>query len=263
LSPYGFTEIDQHNFVNILDQLTARQKNWKTHSKNLAVSKEEIQHNTSEIDKIIILLTKLSKDSTKIHRDILQKIADFDTQKKERHSIYGDKIPGDEEKKCELKRQEAAIFLKETEEQQIKKGNDLVVVQEQYRALKGTTKERKEQLRNDENYFATFLKANNFQNEDEFVKIQMPEEQLNKIVSHLKNLENQQQKITTLLTEKKRQLESLIKETGFLEEQEILENELTNKNQSLAERQQEIGKIQGKLQENSRLLSRRKIKEKH
>ncbi len=262
LSPYGFNEIDQYNFVIILDQLTTRQKNWKTHSKNLAVSKEEIQQNLSEIEKIRILLTKLNEDSTKIHQDILQKVADIDILQEKRHSIYGDKNPDVEEKRYELKRRKATTFLKETEEQLILKGNNLAVVQEQYRALKDTTNERKIQLQNDERHFATLLKANDFQHEDEFVKIQMSEEQLNKIVSHLNDLENKQQKITTLLTEKKRQLKILKKETKILEEQEILKNELTNKNQSLSERQQEIGKIQGKLQENSRLLAEQEDKRK-
>ncbi len=241
---------------DILLQLENRRQQWlkRQDEKNhleAAIGRLEIsiQHHQSQQQQ----LTK-ARNAAKAEVEA-QKNALADIEEK-RFSLFGSKMPNEEEKRLAAALENAAATLEQAREEADAASRSLADLERRIDDLDAAMTARADELLHKEAAFADRLHASGFADEKAFLSSRLSEQERKILEEKAQELSTKKLALETARDAIEKKLHSLREQSLTTESREAIVSRLEEKQRQHAELQQEIGAIREKLDQNTRLKAR-------
>jgi exonuclease SbcC len=262
ITPFGFSTVEQGNLSEILRELDMRKEKW-SEAKEKAHSLEEklrLTENTQQKEHAVFESAKKEYKAIQHSIDIL--VNELTALTNRRKSLYGEKEPDHEEQKCRELFSTTMQLRDETSETLRTHENKAAFLADQLARLLTSTSKRTAQIEIEQQSLLEALNKDGFVEIEDFKAAGMSEEQILELELLLKDLDESSTRLHTLLTEKKNSLSYELARNMSNENVSSLQTQIGEHKSLLSQILQEIGKLQGKLEDNKKLLLEQKQKRK-
>lgn len=260
LSQYGCSSVKSDELRLILEKLQIRHDRWQQHIKNENNLKEELRILERDQHGHQVGLDSLEKErqaQKAVIAAVIEKLANLTQKRKE---LYGKKSPDTEEQQCKIQLTEASRQLEKLKEECNQYENRIINLQAQLDNLKASTAKRAEQLRIDEQSFTRTLRDQGFHDVEEFTEAILPEKRISELESEFSHTDESIVELATLLKEKQKDHRQELARQLTSAPREQLQQNHRDCTETLQQILQEIGRIQGRLEENEKYLDQQKQK---
>ncbi len=263
LSPFGFSTLQQDRLSEILGDLELRQKKWLEAKENKNAFEEEVRliENARQKEQTVFESTIREHETIQQSIDVLKRELTVLTSR--RKSLYEDKNPDSEEQKYRDMLSESMKHRDKTSESLRAQENRLAFLADRLDRLQASTSKRAEQIDEEQQSLDTALNKDGFVSLEEFLAAVMSEEQILELELLFKELDENSMRLHTLLEEKKKNLSFELARNLSSEDISELQDHIRVKNEQLNQILQEVGKLQGKFEENEKLLFEQQKKRNH
>jgi exonuclease SbcC len=262
LIPFGFSTVDKGKLPEILGELEMRKGEWIEKKEKAHSLEEKLRVTENTLQKEHAIFESATREFTAIQQSLDILVSDLSTLTNRRKSLYGEKDPDHEEQKCRELLSSAIQHRDQTSETLRTHENKAAFLADQLGRLLKSTSKRAAQIEIEQQSFIAALNKDGFVEVEDFKAAVMSEEQILELEQLLKDLDESSTRLQTLLTEKKEKLRSELARNMSNENISSLQTQLRQHNSLLNQIQQEIGKLQGKLEDNKKLLLEQKRKRK-
>jgi DNA repair protein SbcC/Rad50 len=249
MAPYGIDTLTADSCSRILSGLSDRQQKWRQQKDKEQQFLQRLAELHIDLERESSLVRKQATEIDRISRQILLRRDQVAALQKNRHERYGNKDPDKEEKRTADRRTEAEKNLAEVNQQLHFLEKNKAVLNERIGSLTQSIAERAEKLLRDEEDFLQAIAGKGMHDETEFNNARLSDEKRSEIAGVLEQLIRKEVEIQTLLESKK---DTYTQELGkHLTELSVvdLNRQIEEKTTALHTLQQQIGLLQGRLQD--------------
>ncbi|WP_456322104.1 AAA family ATPase [Hydrogenimonas sp.] len=258
LQMFGVEKLNVENLDQVLAQLTERRDRWVSLQKERSELERKIAELTQRRGQRSKEMEKTEEDlaeQRRLYRTLLKECA---TLRRERHRLFGEKNPDDEEERLRTAITSAENALETIRKNMVDKIRELSELTSKIETMEKTVSDREETLGIEEKTFLQHIRKSGFEDEKAFKAAQLFEEERKILSEEAKMLFDEQLALATKEREKKEQLDSELQKRLTAETQEKLEADLQTHETAQKVLQQEIGAIRQQLQTNDNLKHRQK-----
>lgn len=260
LQPLGIADISETDISLLIGTLKVRLKAWQAKVKK----KVEIEKQIADIDSEVKRLDAVIEIQSTALAEKLERLGflkkELAAESNERKALYGDKNPGDEERRLNK-----AISDAEGSEKQIReRHNELQqkwnTAKSHVESLKKRIEQREPELRRFEIEFSAALEPVEFSNEEQFLAAILPSEARAKLMATAKDLDERQTDLKARQKDRETRLIAEMAREVADKPIEELETQLKEHEEVLKELRDIIAGLKHKLSEN--MAAKERIKEK-
>ena len=252
IKPFGIKNIDEYEADHYLNSLSDRNNEYREAVENRDNLVNKITEFKSSITEQNALLAKVEKDLEISKNELTSLDKSLNTQKSERHKVFGNKVPDEEEESFNQEIIEAEekydISLEELNKVKVRVNTNLTKISE----LNNSTSTRKKELSKIEREFHKSLRKFGFHNEDEFDKYRLDKGEIDQLTNKIKRLEKEETELATKLDLKTNEVQKHEKSDLTNRDIDDLQEEYSQINTEFEELQNEIGEIRNQLNEDAK-----------
>ena len=260
LLPLGIADIPETDLSSLIETLRARLKAWQAQVKK----KADIEKQIADIDKEVTRLdavietqsTALTEKQERL--EILKK--ELATGSDERHALYGDKNPDDEERHLNKAISDAEGAEKQSREQHNELQQKWTTAKAHVASLKKRIDQREPELGSLETEFSAALAPVGFSNEEQFLAAILPSEARVKLTVTAKDLDERQTDLKARQKDRETRLATEVARKISDKSLEELEPQYKEREEALKELRDIIAGLKHTLSENT--AAKERIKEK-
>jgi DNA repair protein SbcC/Rad50 len=192
LIPLGITDIPETDLSSMLDTLKARLKAWQDQLKKKADIEKQIADLDSEIKRLeaVIETQNTALTERQHHLELLKE--EFVAGNDERKALYGDKNPGDEERRLNKAVTDAEVAERQARDQHSELQKKLNAAKTRLESLKKRIDQRDPELSELETKFTAALLPVGFAKEEEFLAAILPSELRAELTATAKDMDERQ-----------------------------------------------------------------------
>jgi DNA repair protein SbcC/Rad50 len=249
MAPYGIGTLTAESCSRIISGLNDRQQKWRQQKDREQQRLQRLAGLQIDLEREKSLVQKQATEIDRIGRQILLRQDQVAVLQQNRRERYGNKDPDQEEKRTADKRTVAEKNLAEVNQHLHFLEKNKAVLNERIGSLTQSITERAEKLLLDEEGFLQEIAGKGIQDETEFNNARLSDEKRSEIAGILGQLITKEVEIQTLLQSKR---ETYAQEIGKnLTELSVvdLNRQIEEKTSALHMLQQQIGLLQGRLQD--------------
>jgi len=255
---FGVDELTIQNLDKILTQLDKRRNRW--------VALQERQNELGKtIDALAQQIHLRSQQLEKSEKELAQRrkgyhalLRECVTLRRERHGLFGEKSPDEEENRLAAKVKAAEDALDAARKKMMAQNREIDRLKSKIETLEKAVSEREAALKEQEKAFLLHIKQAQFADEEAFNAARLSEETRKTLAEESKKLANEKVELTAKEREKREQLDTARQKALGKESRKKLETALKELEKEQKELLQEIGAIREKLQSNETLKRRHK-----
>ncbi len=259
---FGLNAVQIKEVDLILEELRVRHDRWQQHKENENSLEEELQITERDEHGQQISLKSLEKErqlQQATTEKIIQKLENLRVKRRE---IYGEKDPDTEEQSLKRQLTLASQEVEKLKEKLTEHESRITSLRAQLDNLKASTAKREKQILNEEEILTQNLHAQGFHDIDDFQKAILSEQHIIELESEFAKTDEDIVRLATLLKEKQKDHHQ--EKTRQLTSATVEQLQQTHHDQTeiLQQSLQEIGRIQGRLEENQKLVDQQQQKRK-
>ena len=260
LSPLGIAEIPDTDIASLIETLRARLTAWQAKVEEKADIERRIADINSEVKRLdAVIETQSAALAEKLERLTTLK-KELTTANDERHELYGDKNPNDEEHRLNKAISDAEGAEKQTREQNHELQQKWNTAKTRVGSLKKRIDQREPELKKQETEFSAALAPINFSNEERFLAARLPLEARADLTATAKALDQRQMDLNARKKDREARLATEVAHKITDKSLEELEPQFKAQEQALKAVRDAIVGLKHKLNENAAAKAR--IKEK-
>jgi exonuclease SbcC len=256
LAPYGVESLTIDSLGQTLATLSRRSQLWKQNrerEQKIIVDQQQLRIELERLKSLLEKITAEAETSSEQHRLAQKRL---DELRAKRRELYQDKDPELEEKQAAemVSKAEAEFIAIEGQIRHLEKDN--AVLHERHSTLERSLTKRARDLEGQEKDFHSTLAGRGFADEADFQSAVLNEQEMEELAASLEKLAKQEAEIATRLADKNKTLE--LERTKELTEQSLeqLKELIRDQTEAVHLLQQQVGRIQGKLQDNHELINK-------
>ena len=246
---YGVDDLSVDNLNIVLENLTQRRDKWQTKLGEKATQEKLI--NAQEIELTIkqTLHRKLSEELRNKQRNLEAEQDDLNRLIAERHSLYTDKNPDDEEKRMMARLQDLQEGFEKANDSLHAAEQELKSLGERIAAQTASTQARAQELAPLEQAFQARLTRLGFTDEADYLDSRLDEAEYIRLQDEADKLAKAQLETSALIQDKTHAL-TIERERNITDQPySVVKNELSEMETAVGNIQQEIGAIKQRLEE--------------
>ncbi len=256
LSPYGVASLPIESLGQTLAGLSFRSQSWKQNKdreQKIITNQQLLQ---IELERIKSLVEKITAEAEIIDEQLRLGQKRLDELQTKRRELFQDKDPELEEKKAAETVTKAEAGFASVEGQIRRLEKDKAVLHERHNTLERSLTERAEELERRESDFLSTLAGKGFADEADFQSAVLGEQEIEELASSLEKLAKQEAEVATRLEDKNKIL-TLESEKDLTDQSmDQLKDLIRDKTEAFHLLQQQVGRLQGKLQDNDELMEK-------
>lgn len=260
LSPFGFSSFEPTKLTEILNTLELRQNKWIEAREKVQSLEKELREIENTQQKEQALLVSAVNEKTRARKSIDALMDDIASLAGKRNSIYGTKDPDSEDQQYNKALRTSKQHLDNVSENLRTKENRIISLTDHLDRLVTSTTKTATQIANEQRIFEDALSKDGFIEIEDFLSAVLNEEQILELELLFKDLDERTAQLKTLLEEKRKTLSIEFSKDLSSESISDLQGYISEKNDLLNRILQEIGRLQGKLEENEKLLQEQQNK---
>ncbi len=250
LAAYGVTSLDVDSLDKTLEELRRRQLKWKEQREHEQRIHSEIQNLRIELERIKTIGEEQAAERKKLDEQIQLAQERLTALAKARYDLYQDKSPEKEEKKATDDLEKARLDLAAADQQINGMQTKKAVLTERKQTLDRSFLMRTEQLEQQEKDFSAAISDKGFTDESDFRNAKLSEERMNEMTAFFDELNKKEAELSALLVSRKKTLALESEKRLTVLKPDDLKKLIEEKAGDLQTLQQQIGRLQGRLQDN-------------
>ena len=260
LLPLGIADIPETGISSLIETLRARLKAWQDQVKNKTDIEKQIADIDSEMKRLdAVIETQSTALAEKLERlEALKK--ELATGSDERHALYGDKNPDDDERRLNKAVSDAEGTEKQTRERNNELQQKWNTAKAHVASLMKRIDQREPELKRLETEFSEALAPVGFSNEEQFLAARLPSERKAELAATAKNLDERQTDLQARQKDRETRLATEVARKITDKSLEELEPQFKEHEEALKELRDIIAGLKHKLSENA--VAKERIKEK-
>jgi exonuclease SbcC len=252
-SAYGIQSLPIDRLDKIQIELTTRRDQWQTRSRDKSTLESAISTLVIQIDHLDEQIKTSAAETNKLQDQLGALQREWDGLRHERHTLFGDKNPEDEESRLS-----AAITSAETKLDAARQRLNGAIQEhgkliDRIEALEHSMAGRNTQLTSSEATFQARLAQLGFEDEASYIAASLPEDERKTLMQQAQQLSNQQTELLSKMRDKTSQLETERQKQLTDQPREAVALILTTLTDNQKTLQQEVGAIRHRLNDNERL----------
>ncbi|MGI6469297.1 MAG: SbcC/MukB-like Walker B domain-containing protein [Syntrophomonadaceae bacterium] len=246
---YGVDDLSVDNLNIVLENLTQRRDKWQTKLGEKATQEKLINAQEIELTKKQTLHQKLGEELRNKQRNLEAEQVDLNRLIAERHSLYADKNPDDEEKRMMARLQDLQEGFEKANDSLHAAEQELKSLGERIAAQTASTQARAQELAPLEQAFQARLTRLGFTDEADYLDSRLDEAEYIRLQDEADKLAKAQLETSALIQDKTHAL-TIERERNITDQPySVVKNELSEMETAVGNIQQEIGAIKQRLEE--------------
>ncbi len=240
---YGVDDLSVDNLNIVLENLTQRRNKWQAKLAEKKAQEDLINAQEIELAKKQTVHQKLSDELQTKQRTLDAEQDDLNKLNKERHILYADKNPDDEEKRLAGNVQEAQDEFEKANNSLRTAEQELKSLRERIEARTASTQARAQELAPLEQAFLARLTRLGLKDEVDYLDSCLDEAEYIRLQDKAESLRKEQLETSALIQDKTRALNNERERNVTEQPYSVLKNELSDLETAIGNIQQEIGAI--------------------